>query len=69
MNVDHISNEKRIYYHPKPQKSELENLGENAFSARQNTFSVNDQNLMKHITGTFPISFYLHFRSSKLGTC
>jgi hypothetical protein len=71
-NVDHISNEIHIYYNPEPQQSfvctilsELEDLAKNPFSARQNAFLVHHQNVLKQITGTFPISFYLHFRSSK----
>jgi hypothetical protein len=44
-------------------------LAKIAFSARQNAFLVHHQNLLKQITGTFPIGLYLLFRSSKLGSC
>jgi hypothetical protein len=61
-NVVHISNEKHFYYHSNTQKrfvytvlSELERLAKNAFSACQNAFIVHHQNLLKQITGIFPV--------------
>jgi hypothetical protein len=64
LNVVHISNKKHFYYHPNIQKrfvyiilSELNGLAKNAFSARQNAFFVHHQNLLKQITGTFPVDF------------
>jgi hypothetical protein len=75
-NVVHISNEKHISNPPNTQKrfvctilSELERLANNAFSARQNAFLVHRQNLLKQITGKFPVVFYLLFWSSKREQC
>jgi Txe/YoeB family toxin of Txe-Axe toxin-antitoxin module len=75
-NVVHISNEKDIYYTPNTQKrfvnnilNQLEQIEKNAFSARQKAFLEHHQSLLKQITGTFPIGFYLLFRSSKCQPC
>jgi hypothetical protein len=61
-NVVRNSNEKIFYYHPNTQKlfvcmilCELDRLAKNPFSARQNAFFVNHQNLLKQITGIFPV--------------
>jgi hypothetical protein len=75
-NVVHISNEKDIYCTPKTQKRfvyailiTLEQLAKNAFSARQKAFLKHNQNMLKQITGTYSIPFYLLFGSSKRRQC
>jgi hypothetical protein len=54
-NVDHISNEKHIYLRLNSKKSlvstilcEMGRMAKNAFSARQNAFLVQQQNLLTH---------------------